>query len=161
MSRLEAVRPESHRPQLQAPVESARPAKPSAGVAVAVDRSLIALVLAVLVAIGAGVSLLFSSGVIGKTEVVALDGKALERYSPLLIRGMLVGKREDRKLKAFTSSKKWETLDPRKRRELADELAKTLSVDNVRDANVLPLGGKEPLIVIERGTVTVVEGGRL
>lgn len=163
VGRLEAVRPESHRPQVEALVESQRPAKLSRGLSFgfAVDRSFIALIVAALVVIGAGTSLLFTTGVVGKVQVKALDGKALDHLSPLLVRGVYLGKAETRKLKAWTTAKRWEAIEPRKRSEAADQLAKTLSVENVPNADVLLLSNQQPVITIERGTVTLVQGGKL
>ena len=162
LSRLEAVRPESQRPKLQPLVESKRPLKArGVGFAFAFDRSLVTLVIAAVVILGAGGSLMFSSGLVGKIEVVALDGKALARLSPVLIRGMYVGKGEARKLKGWALAKRWEQIEPRKRREAADQLAKTLSVENVRDAEVRLLSNQKPVIEIVRGTVTLVQGGKI
>jgi hypothetical protein len=163
VGRLEAVRPESHRPRIEALVESKPAPKISSGlsVGVALDRSFIALLVAVVVAIGAGTSLLFTTGVVGKVQVKALDGKALEHLSPLLVRGVYLGKGEARKLRAWTIAKRWAAIEPRKRSEAADQLAKTLSLENVPDAQVLLLSNQKPVITIERGTVTLVQGGKL
>jgi hypothetical protein len=161
--RIEAVRPESHRPRVEALIESQRAPKGGGGFTFgfALDRSFIALIVAVLVVIGAGTSLLFTTGLVGKVPVKALDVKALQHLSPLLVRGAYVGKGDDRKLKAFTLTKRWEAIEPRKRSEAADELAKTLSLENVHDADVLLLSNQQPVITIERGTVTLVQGGKL
>jgi hypothetical protein len=163
LGRIEAVRPESHRPKVEALIESQRAPKVGSGLSIgfAIDRSFIALIVAAVVVIGTGASLLFTTGMVGKVQVKALDGKALDHLSPLLVRGMYVGKGEDRKLKAWTLGKRWEATEPRKRSEAADQLAKTLSLENVRDAEVMLLSNQKPVITIERGTVTLVQGGKL
>jgi hypothetical protein len=127
----------------------------------ATNRGWIVLVLAVLVALGAGGYLLVRTGVIGKPEVEALDRQQLARFSPLLVRGQLLGDSDARKLRGWLQPKRWEQLDPRQKRETADALAKRLADQDVHNAQVLMFALETPVIEIERGTVTLVEGGKL
>jgi hypothetical protein len=158
----QAIRAELGRESLkpQRTVESKRAAVARSTPA-ATNRGWIVLVLAVLVALGAGGYLLVRTGVIGKPEVEALDRQQLARFSPLLVRGQVLGDSDARKLRGWLQPKRWEQLDPRQKRQAADVLAKRLADQDVHSAQVLMFALETPVIEIERGTVTLVEGGKL
>jgi hypothetical protein len=154
--RSEIVR-ESHKPQRA--VESKRAAKVSA--APRGNRTWIVFMLATVITLAAGGYVLVRMGLVGKPEIVALDREGLVRYSPHLVRGMLVGSGDARKLRGWLQPKRWEQLDPRQKREVADTLAKRLAREDVHNADVMLLAQEGAVIEIERGTVTLVEGGKL
>jgi len=147
----------------QRAVESKRAAKAStpASTSGSASRSWIVLVLAVVIALAAGGYVLVHTGLVAKPAIVALDRQGLSRFSPHLVRGMLVGSGEARTLRGWMQPKRWEQLDPRQKREAADALAKRLVDDDVHNAQVMLLAHDAPVIEIERGTITLVAGGKL
>jgi hypothetical protein len=161
-SQQQAVRSELARESLkpQRAVESKRAAKTKSTPASS-SRSWIVLVLAIVITLAAGGYVLVRTGVVGKPAIVALDRPGLARFSPHLVRGMLVGDGEARKLRGWMQPKRWEQLDPRQKREVADDLAKRLADDDVHNAQVMLLAREAPVIELERGTITLVEGGKL
>jgi hypothetical protein len=154
--RADIVR-DSHKPQRTA--DSKRAVKVSA--APGGKRTWIIFALAAVIALAAGGYVLVRTGLVGKPEIVALDRDGLGRYSPHLVRGMLVGAGDARKLRGWVQPKRWEQLDPRQKREAADTLAKRLASDDVPHAQVMLLAREGAVIEIERGAVTRVEGGKL
>jgi hypothetical protein len=120
------------------------------------NPSMLVLVLAALVAVAAAGYVLVRSGMLGKPEVIALDRNELERYSPLLVRGQVLGEGNTRRLRAWAQPKRWEALDRLQREQAADKLAKRLGEDGILAAEVLPLGQATPIMTIDGGRVGLV-----
>ena len=86
---------------------------------------------------------------------------AILGFSPHLVRGMLIGSGDSRRLKGWVQPSRWDGLDALQRREAADNLAKRMVDQDVDDAEISLIPRNELIITIDHGTVVLVQGGRL
>ena len=78
----------------------------------------------------------------------------------MLQRGRIINDSDDRTFKANVRRSQWNALEPRRRREEADRIAKGLAGRGVKDAQIVH--GKSAVVIrIDDGFVAYVEGGKL
>jgi hypothetical protein len=125
-----------------------------------VDRRVVMLALSLVVIVATGTFLGFKTGMVGLPVAEALTAQKLAQLSPLLVRGWIRGEKADRHLDALVQVAAWQQLEARKRSEEAARLARVLAQRGMKRAQITTLGG-EPVLQIEGGVVTYVQGGKL
>lgn len=127
---------------------------------IVVDRQLFVLAGAFAVILGVGIYLAVATGAVGATVVEALSEEQLTQFSPILVRGWLKGSGADGWLDASVQAPAWKQLEPRKRADEAEHIARELAARGMKRAHVMSLQGAR-VIEIENGVVAYVEGGKL
>jgi hypothetical protein len=155
------VRSEAEEPQKPAAKKKAEPTRKrfSSSFEVVWDRNMILAVVSLVVILGVGGFLAVSTGAVGREKIQALEDAQLHEISPLLARGWIKGDGDDRRLAASLQRRAWDALEPRRRTEAAEGIAKTLAERGIKHAD-LKIGDATVISIVD-AYVARVEGGKI
>lgn len=112
----------------------------------------------VLVILGAGAYIAWSTGAVGAPTIEYIEDDHLASVSPVLARGLFKGEASEKTLEGAVLDKVWEELSPTDKQEAAERLGRLLAKRDVREARVTRVYDGTPVITIRDGLVVYVAG---
>jgi hypothetical protein len=127
---------------------------------IVVDRQLVLFIGSLVVIAATGLTIAFQTGAIKTQELRALEDGEIRGISPYIASAWIAGSGDDSRLDAIVREAEWKQVDPRKRTLEAERISKLLVSRQIPFASITDRSGA-PVITIEKGFVSFVQGGKI